>query len=98
MGLYSSTLATLRRTFGGWGALYEVSPLPAEEQSTVLTQAELCLNDPNDLTYLSPGHFLIGAPLTSFPEPNLSCQLSVYVAALATGPTTVLEEVIHRLS
>jgi len=33
MGLYSSTLATLRRTFGGWGALYEVSPLPSKNKA-----------------------------------------------------------------
>ena len=30
------------------------------------------MSDPNYLTYLSPRHFLTGAPLTSFPEPNLS--------------------------
>lgn len=29
-------------------------------------------NDPADLTALTPGHFLIGAPLTSIPEPELT--------------------------
>jgi hypothetical protein len=28
--------------------------------------------DSNDHTYRSPRHFLIGAPVTSFPETNLS--------------------------
>ncbi|XP_033213951.1 uncharacterized protein LOC117171014 [Belonocnema kinseyi] len=27
-------------------------------------------NDPEDFAYLTPGHFLIGAPLTSIPEPS----------------------------
>jgi hypothetical protein len=44
-----------------------------EEISTLLAQVEGCLNsrlialynEPNDPSYLSPGHFFIGAPLTS---------------------------------
>ncbi|XP_054709171.1 uncharacterized protein LOC129218872 [Uloborus diversus] len=48
-----------------------------EELSTLLIQIEACLNsrpltplsaDPMDLQPLTPGHFLIGAPLLSFPE------------------------------
>jgi len=27
-------------------------------------------NEPNDPSYVSPGHFLIGAPLTTLPEPD----------------------------
>jgi len=52
-----------------------------EELSTVLTRAEACLNsrpitpmssDPNDTSFLTPGHFLIGDSLLSIPEPDLS--------------------------
>ncbi|XP_063911926.1 uncharacterized protein LOC135128776 [Zophobas morio] len=47
------------------------------EMSTLLIRIEACSNsrrltplssDPNDLSILTPGHFLIGEPLTSFPE------------------------------
>jgi len=55
--------------------------LTFEEFSTLLTQVEACLNsrplialsnEPNDLSYLSPDHFLIGAPLTSISEPDFT--------------------------
>ncbi|XP_011858773.1 PREDICTED: uncharacterized protein LOC105556299, partial [Vollenhovia emeryi] len=55
--------------------------LTFEEFYTLTTEIEACLNsrpmspmshDPSDLSALSPGHFLIGAPLTSIPEPDLS--------------------------
>ncbi|GFU55641.1 integrase catalytic domain-containing protein [Trichonephila clavipes] len=48
-----------------------------EELVTLVTQIEACLNskpltplsnDPKDLQPLTPGHFLIGAPMASFPE------------------------------
>lgn len=54
--------------------------LTYEEMATVLHQIEAALNsrpltplstNANDLQALTPGHFLIGAPLTSFPEPNI---------------------------
>ena len=59
----------LRRTLGSRVATYE-------ELSTLLTEIEACLNsrplcalsdDPFNPTYLSPGHFLIGEPLTQLP-------------------------------
>lgn len=55
--------------------------LTMEEFTTLLTQIEACLNsrpitvlsnDSSDPSYLCPGHFLIGAPLMSYPEPCLS--------------------------
>ncbi|CAG7828755.1 unnamed protein product [Allacma fusca] len=64
----------LRRTLGD-------TSLTFEEYATLLSQVESCLNtrplcpastDPNDLTSLSPGHFLIGAPLQAIAEPNLT--------------------------
>ena len=61
-----------------------VSPvkLTFEEFTTVLTQIEACLNsrpltplnlpDDDGIAVLTPGHFLIGKPLMSLPDPQLS--------------------------
>ena len=63
----------LRRVIGDMRLLYE-------ELYTVLTQVEACLNsrpltpisnDPNDLTPLTPGHFLIGDSLMAVPQHDL---------------------------
>ncbi|CAG7698753.1 unnamed protein product, partial [Allacma fusca] len=52
-----------------------------EELTTVLAQIEACVNsrpisplstDPEDLSALTPGHFLIGQPLNSVPKPDLT--------------------------
>lgn len=57
------------------------TPLSYEELYTLLTQIEACLNsrplcpisdDGTDLTALTPGHFIIGVPLTSLPEEDLT--------------------------
>lgn len=64
--------------------LYRVvgnASLTFEELYTVLTQIEAVLNsrplcplsnDPTDLSCLIPGHFLIGTPLTTFPDKDVS--------------------------
>jgi len=64
-----------------WKRIVGKALLTFEEFNTLLTQAEACLNsrplialsnEPNDPSYLSPGHFLIGAPMTSLPEPDFT--------------------------
>ena len=64
----------LRRTIGDLNLTFE-------DLNTLLIQIEAVLNsrpltplsdDPENLSALTPGHFLIGEPLTTIPEPSLS--------------------------
>jgi len=57
------------------------APLTFEELQTIFCDIEAILNsrpliplsnDPNDLTYLSPGHFLIGIALNGLPYHDLT--------------------------
>ncbi|XP_011261040.2 uncharacterized protein LOC105254185 [Camponotus floridanus] len=71
-----STKHHLRKVIGD-------ATLTYEEMATLLSEVEACLNsrplqpltdDPDDLTALTPGHFLIGAPLLAVPEPSLTAE------------------------
>ncbi|XP_055603757.1 uncharacterized protein LOC129751989 [Uranotaenia lowii] len=62
-----------RRTIGN-------NPLTYDELHTVVHQISAILNsrpltplsnDPDDYQALTPGHFLVGRPMTAFPEPDL---------------------------
>ena len=63
--------------------------LTYEEMYTILTQIEACLNSrplvlinsPDDdcIEILTPGHFLIGQPLTALPDPAFSFDDGIYV-------------------
>lgn len=76
--VWESAVKSFKRIF------YKVASeaaLTFEEASMLTAQVESILNsrplislskDPNNLDYLSPGHFLIGDALTSYPEPNIT--------------------------
>jgi hypothetical protein len=77
-GLWESAVKSakyhLRRVIGD-------TVLTLSQFTTLTIQVEAMLNsrpltplssDPSDMTALTPGHFLIGAPLTAAPEPRVS--------------------------
>nr|CAH7744291.1 unnamed protein product [Callosobruchus chinensis] len=79
-GLWESGVKTikyhLKRVIG-------MTTLTYEEFYTILTQVEACVNsrplfpmssEPEDPLPLTPGHFLIGEPLTSVPTPDFTQQ------------------------
>lgn len=76
-GLWESNIRCVKhhliRTMGDGSMTYD-------DLATVLTRIESCLNsrplipmtnDPEDFTYITPGHFMIGDSLLAIPEPNL---------------------------
>ncbi|XP_011876468.1 PREDICTED: uncharacterized protein LOC105566790 [Vollenhovia emeryi] len=85
----------LRRTIGE-------SVLTFEELTTLLTQVEAILNsrpleplsdDADDISALTPGHFLVESPLTAIPEPSLT-DLAISRLTMAAHPakgTTFLD-------
>lgn len=73
MGIHKAAKSHLK-------AVTSQTSLTFEELTTIFAQIEAILNsrpitpvstDPLDLNALTPGHFLIGAPLTAIPEPDL---------------------------
>ena len=93
----------LRRTIGE-------TRLTFEEMSTLLAQVGACLNsrpmhalsdDSDDLTALTPGHLLIGAPLLAIPEPSLTDKkenlLSRYRATCPADARPLLAEMVTRV-
>ena len=77
-GLWEAGVKSLKHH---WKRIVGKALLTFEEFSTLITQIEACLNsrplialssDLNDPSYLSPDHFLIGAPLTTSPEPDVT--------------------------
>ena len=80
--------------------------LTFEELMTVLTQIESCLNsrplaplpcDEDGIEALTPGHFLIGQPLKSIPDPSVSYQsffLFETLVPLSIDCPSLLEEMV----
>ncbi|XP_065079303.1 uncharacterized protein LOC135702207 [Ochlerotatus camptorhynchus] len=88
----------LKRTLGN-------TVISSDEMATLVAQIEACLNsrpitplsnDPNDMEILTPGHFLVGRPLTEIPEPSLEDQ-AFDMAASAELPSTHLEALVDSV-
>ena len=72
-GLWKTAVKSMKyhlRTLGSHIANYEeLCTLPAEIEACLKSRTVWALSsDPFNLTYLSPGHFLIGQPLTQLPS------------------------------
>ncbi|XP_011165208.1 uncharacterized protein LOC105199705 [Solenopsis invicta] len=68
-----STKTHLKRVIGNQSLTFEELGTIFAQIEAVLNSRPLCAtsNDPQDYEVLTPGHFIIGEPLNSFPEPNL---------------------------
>jgi hypothetical protein len=81
-GLWEAAVKSMRyhlqRTLGSHIVTYEeFSTLPAEKEAC-LNSRPLCAlsDDPFNPTYLSPGHFLIGEPLTQLPAADYTVKFN----------------------
>ena len=76
-GLWEAAVKSFKhhfvRTIGGKLLTHEQFQTFLHEIEAVLNSRPLTLlsTDPNDLLPLTPGHFLIGSPITSFPQDDL---------------------------
>lgn len=77
-GLWESSVKSIKSHFRKY---FGNAMLTFEELTSVLTQIEACMNsrplfpissDPNDLSVLTPAHFLVEGSLTSLPEADLT--------------------------
>ncbi|XP_011163880.1 uncharacterized protein LOC105198743 [Solenopsis invicta] len=77
-GIWEAAVKSLKHHLG---RVLGDSTLTFEEMSTLLAQVKACLNsrplqalsdDPEDLSVLIPGHFLVRGPLTALPKPSLT--------------------------
>ncbi|XP_037957505.1 uncharacterized protein LOC119687303 [Teleopsis dalmanni] len=77
-GLWEAAIKSAKRLFYSTVGLsilsFEELRTLACHLSTVLNSRPLCsiLENPDDLEVLTPAHFLVGGPLTSISEPNLT--------------------------
>lgn len=105
-GLWEASVKSFKRHF------YKVAAnaaLTFEEAVTFVSQVEAILNsrpltplssDPNDLSYLTASHFLIGEALTSYPEPDIIGLQDnrLKVAASGANAPALLEALVHGVS